>query len=132
MANKKLVYLFPCLAEKRKKVLKKIEQEYPEVKIVPILCAGRFNTDIALKLINDGADGVVMLGCEPGDCHYREGSAISERRFLLVKHSLKAFGFHGERFQIMWHKPSEMKSVMKELSLFMEKLDSLEKEGVEE
>ncbi|MCK5848587.1 MAG: hydrogenase iron-sulfur subunit [Caldisericia bacterium] len=132
MASKKLIYLFPCLAEKRKKVLQKIEQEYPEIKIVPIICAGRFNTDIALKLINDGADGIVVLGCEPGDCHYREGSAISERRFLLVKHTLKAFGFEEERFQALWHKPSEVKGVMNELNLFMEKLASIEQKGVEE
>ena len=132
MAGRELVYLFPCLADKRKKVLSKIEKKYPYVKIVPILCAGRFNTNIALKMIHDGAAGIVVLGCEPGDCHYREGSAISERRFLLVKHTLKAFGIEEDRFQAMWHKPSDVKHVMNELDSFMERLASLDKKGDEE
>ncbi len=131
MANRKIVYLFPCLADKRKTLIKAVEEKYPSIKIVPITCAGRFNTSIALKLIHEGALGVVVLGCSPGDCHYREGSVFSERRFYLTKHTLKAFGIPSERFQAIWHKPSDVKNVIKELDLFMSQLSLLEKKGDE-
>ncbi len=129
MANKELVYLFPCLAEKRKKLIQELTKKYSSMKVVPIICAGRFNTSLALKLIHEGAKGVIVLGCEPGDCHYREGSVLSERRFLLAKHTLKAFGLEEDRFQALWHKPSDVKHTMKEVEQCMKLLSDLDEEG---
>ncbi|MDD4028688.1 MAG: hydrogenase iron-sulfur subunit [Caldisericia bacterium] len=129
MANKELIYLFPCLAEQRKKVLQEIQKKYPLVQVVPITCAGRFNTSVALKLIHEGAKGVIVLGCEPGDCHYREGSAISERRFLLTKYTLKAFGIEEDRFQALWHKPSDVKKTMADIDLFIERISTFDTKG---
>jgi F420-non-reducing hydrogenase iron-sulfur subunit len=129
MANKELVYLFPCLAEKRKRLIQEINKKYSSIHVVPITCAGRFNTSLALKLIHEGAKGVIVLGCEPGDCHYREGSVFSERRFLLTKHTLKAFGLEEDRFQALWHKPSDVKRTMKEIDQYMKVLSELDEEG---
>jgi F420-non-reducing hydrogenase iron-sulfur subunit len=129
MANKELVYLFPCLAEKRKRLIQELNKKYSSIQVVPITCAGRFNTSLALKLIHEGAKGVIVLGCEPGDCHYREGSVFSERRFLLTKHTLKAFGLEEDRFQALWHKPSDVKHIMKEIDQYMKVLSELDEGG---
>jgi F420-non-reducing hydrogenase iron-sulfur subunit len=129
MANKELIYLFPCLAEQRKRLLQEIQKKYPFIQVVPITCAGRFNTSLALKLIHEGAKGVIVLGCEPGDCHYREGSVFSERRFLLTKHTLKAFGIEEDRFQAIWHKPSDFRKTMTEIDRFVKHQTEFDHKG---
>ena len=106
-----------------------IQKKYPTMKVIPITCAGRFNTSLALKLIHEGAKGIMILGCEPGDCYYREGAVFSERRFFLTKHTLRAFGIEEDRFQVMWHKPSEVKKVIAEIDLFMQLLSKFDSEG---
>lgn len=132
MAGKDLVYLFLCRAKERKRLIEKINNKYPNILVVDIGCSGRFNPEYALKLINKGASGVLILGCTPADCIYREGSLISERRLFLAKKILSGFGLNEEKLQVMWHKINEVEPVLKEIDKFMNEVTAIkDKEGVE-
>lgn len=119
MAREGLTYLFLCRADKRKKLIAKITNKYPHIKIVDIICSGRFNTAYAFKLLNNGANGVIVLGCDPADCQYREGNLFAERRLFLAKKTLSCFGLDSERFQVIWHKVNEVNPVLSEIDRFM-------------
>jgi len=60
-----------------------------------------------MKAFQSGADGVMILGCHPGDCHYKEGNYKALRRFHLLKRMLKQFGIEEDRFRLDWVSASE-------------------------
>jgi F420-non-reducing hydrogenase iron-sulfur subunit len=60
-----------------------------------------------LKAFHDGADGVMVLGCHPGDCHYKEGNYKTLRRMKLLQKMLAEYGIEPERFQLDWVSASE-------------------------
>lgn len=127
MAGKDLVYLFLCRSDKRKRLIEKIKEKYENINIVDIVCSGRFKPEYALKLINKGVKGVIILGCIPADCIYREGSTISERRLFLAKQILSGFGLQEDKLQVMWHKTNEIDPVLKEIDKFMKETISVSK-----
>ena len=71
------------------------------------MCSGRVNPLFVLKALSIGADGVLILGCHPGDCHYIEGNYKTLRRIPLLKKLLKQFGFEEERLRLEWVSASE-------------------------
>jgi F420-non-reducing hydrogenase iron-sulfur subunit len=60
-----------------------------------------------LKALKEGADGVLIAGCHPGECHYVEGNIKAQRRFILLKHLLRQLGVEEERVQLVWASASE-------------------------
>jgi len=131
MPKTNLIYLFYCRSEKRKKLAAEITRKFPSIKLVNIHCAGRFNPVIAFHLLmKEKVDGIVLLGCATGDCHYREGNLFSERRLLLAKETLNTFGLDGERLQVLWYSPNKVNDVLKELEIFTSRIENLSKEGV--
>jgi len=125
MDSSELVFLFLCQALKRKHLIKAIKSEFPMVKIIEVPCIGRFNPILAFKLITSGAKGILLLGCDPGDCHYREGNLISERRIFVAKETMQAFGIQASRLQAIWYNPGKDKSIMKDVRQFIHSLSSL-------
>jgi coenzyme F420-reducing hydrogenase delta subunit len=119
MAKERLIYLFICKTDIRKKLIETIKSKYSSINIIDTICAGKINPSMLLKLINNGADGIIVLGCNPADCHYREGNLFSERRFFLTKKSLDGFGFDSDRLQILWHKPTAVKPVLNDIEKFL-------------
>jgi len=71
------------------------------------MCSGRVNPLFVLKALTVGADGVLILGCHPGDCHYIEGNYKTMRRIPLLKKMLKQFGIEEERVRLEWVSASE-------------------------
>lgn len=71
------------------------------------MCTGRVEPEFVLKAFTSGADGVIILGCHPGDCHYKEGNYKALRRYLLLKNVLKQFGIEEERLKLDWVSASE-------------------------
>jgi F420-non-reducing hydrogenase iron-sulfur subunit len=71
------------------------------------MCSGRVNPLFVLKALSIGADGVLVLGCHPGDCHYIEGNYKTMRRIPLLKKMLKQFGIEEERVRLEWVSASE-------------------------
>jgi F420-non-reducing hydrogenase iron-sulfur subunit len=79
----------------------------PNVRVVRVMCSGRVDPTFVLKAFADGADGVLVAGCHPGDCHYIEGNYKTLRRMTLLKRMLADYGIEPERFQLEWVSASE-------------------------
>lgn len=76
---------------------------YPEsVRLVRVMCSGRVDPQMVLKGFREGADGVMILGCHPGDCHYKEGNYFAQNRAHLLAGLLAQYGIEKERFRIDW------------------------------
>jgi F420-non-reducing hydrogenase iron-sulfur subunit len=71
------------------------------------MCSGRVQPDFILKAFQLGADGVLVLGCHPGDCHYAEGNYKLLRRMELLKKMLSQLGIEDERVRLDWVSASE-------------------------
>lgn len=67
---------------------------------VPIICSGKIDAIHILDAFNKGADGVLILGCPEGDCHYQDGNHEARKRVYLVKRILEAYGIEPERLRI--------------------------------
>lgn len=81
---------------------------YPHnVNVIRVMCTGRIDPQFVMKAFQSGADGVIILGCHPGDCHYKEGNYKALRRFHLLKRMLKQFGIEEDRFRLDWVSASE-------------------------
>ena len=100
--------------------------QYPHnVRIVRLPCSGRINPLFIIKALIDGADGVMVSGCHPGDCHYISGNLYARRRFTLLKRLLITAGIEPERVQFTWVSASEgaiFASVVEEVAEKIRKL----------
>ncbi len=81
----------------------------PNVVIVRAMCTGLIHPNIVMDALTNGADGVLVCGCHPGDCHYLEGNLIAEKRAEAIELMLEDFGLEPERFRLEWVSASEGK-----------------------
>lgn len=81
----------------------------PNVRIIRIMCSGRIEPTFILKAFKEGADGVLVCGCHPGDCHYQEGNYKCLRRFKLLEKFVSQMGIEKERLKLEWISASEGK-----------------------
>ena len=82
--------------------------QYPtNVDIIRVMCSGRVDPTFVLKAFQLGADGVLVCGCHPGDCHYSEGNYKTARRIPLLTKLLEQFGIEPERLRLEWVSASE-------------------------
>jgi len=79
----------------------------PNVRVVRVMCSGRVDPTFVLKAFQMGADGVLVCGCHPGDCHYAEGNHKAARRIPLLKKMLAQLGIEEERVRLEWVSASE-------------------------
>ncbi len=79
----------------------------PGIRVIRVPCSGRINPLFILSALRGGADGVLVSGCHPGDCHYLSGNLSARRRFALVKRLLEYVGVEPERVQFSWVSASE-------------------------
>ena len=79
----------------------------PNVRVVRVMCSGRVDSTFVLKAFQRGADGVLICGCHPGDCHYSEGNHKAARRIPLLKKMLAQLGVEEERVRLEWVSASE-------------------------
>lgn len=82
-------------------------QYAPNVRVVRIMCSGRLDPQFVLAALRSGADGVLIGGCHPGDCHYQEGNYKALRRFKLLQRLLADMGIERERVRLEWIAASE-------------------------
>ncbi len=76
---------------------------------IRVMCSGRVDPQLVMQAYQKGADAVMVLGCHPGDCHYRDGNLKARRRFTLFQKMLRQFGIHEDRFLLDWVAASEGK-----------------------
>ena len=82
--------------------------QYPtNSRIIRVMCSGRVDPSIVMKAFRNGADGVIISGCHPGDCHYSEGNYKALRRVHLLKRLLADFGVDPRRLRLTWVSASE-------------------------
>ncbi len=91
----------------------------PCVRVVRVMCTGRVDPSFVYKALASGADGVLLAGCHPGDCHYTEGNYKCLRRALLLRRVLQEFGIDERRIRLEWISASEAEKFAK-VSLEME------------
>jgi F420-non-reducing hydrogenase iron-sulfur subunit len=81
---------------------------YPSnLRIIRVMCSGRVDPQFVLKAFEGGADGVLISGCHPGDCHYQDGNTKTLRRHRLLRRVLEQMGIEKERFRLEWVSASE-------------------------
>jgi len=97
----------------------------PNVRVVRLMCSGRVDAQFVLEAFARGADGVLIGGCHPGDCHYPEGNYKALRRFHLLKRLLKEMGVEEERFRLEWISASEGEKVKVVINDMVEKVRPL-------
>ena len=101
----------------------------PNVRVIRVMCSGRVDPQFVLDAFAKGADGVLIGGCHPGDCHYQEGNYKTLRRVQLLKRVLNDMGIEDERFRIEWISASEaerLKTVVNEMVDEIKKLGPLD------
>jgi F420-non-reducing hydrogenase iron-sulfur subunit len=79
----------------------------PNVRVIRVMCSARIDPTFVLKALHDGADGVLVCGCHPGDCHYSEGNYKMMRRYPMLKQMLAAYGIEDARVRLEWVSASE-------------------------
>ena len=79
----------------------------PNVHIIRAMCTGMIHPNIVMDALNWGADGVLICGCHPGDCHYQEGNKKAELRAEAIRLMLEDYGLEQERFRLEWVSASE-------------------------
>ncbi len=100
--------------------------QYPaNVKLIRVMCSGRVDPQFVMKSFKDGADGVMVLGCHPGDCHYRNGNRKTYKRFTLFAAMLSQFGIDADRFLLDWVAAGEAKKFAEVANAMTEKVKKL-------
>jgi len=102
----------------------------PNIRIIRVPCSGRIDPLLVVKSLQLGADGVLIAGCHPGDCHYVEGNYYTRRRFALLRPFLDYLGIEKERFRVEWVSASEGKRFSQVVSSFIEELLRLGPRGI--
>ena len=74
----------------------------PNVRVIRVMCSGRIDPQFVLDAFARGADGVLIGGCHPGDCHYVEGNYKALRRMTLLRRMLDQMGIEPERLRLEW------------------------------
>ena len=97
----------------------------PNVRVIRDMCSGRVNELLILKAITAGADGVLVSGCHPGDCHYVKGNLNAVRRITGIKPFLGALGIEPDRLTLEWISASEGPKVAETVENFTEKIKQL-------
>jgi len=100
--------------------------QYPSnLAAIRVMCSGRVDPTFVVKALRDGADGVLIAGCHPGDCHYSEGNYKAMRRYPMLLDLLEQFGIDRQRVRLEWISASEGERFAEVIRDFTEKLKSL-------
>lgn len=102
----------------------------PTVRVIRVPCSGRVDPLFILKALQNGADGVLVSGCHPGDCHYIEGNYYARRKFTVLKNLLDHLGIEEGRVQFSWVSAAEgerFSEVIREVTESVRKLGPAKK-----
>ena len=97
----------------------------PNIRVIRVMCSGRLDPQFVLEAFARGADGVLIGGCHPGDCHYINGNYKCLRRFDLLKRMVGDMGIENDRFRLEWISASEGDKVKVVVNDMVDKLRAL-------
>jgi len=108
-------------------------KKYPaNVRIIRVMCSGRVDPVFILKALESGADGVLILGCHPGDCHYTSGNYKTMRRMKMFKKLSEQMGIESDRIRLDWVAASEgdrFAEIIKDMTEKIKKLGPFPRNG---
>lgn len=100
--------------------------KYPaNLRVIRVMCSSRVDPVFILKALLDGADGVLVAGCHPGDCHYQKGNYYARRKIALTKKLLESMGLEPERVKLSWIAASEGPKFAQVAKAFTEEIKNL-------
>jgi coenzyme F420-reducing hydrogenase delta subunit len=94
-------------------------------RIIRTMCSARVDPEFILRAFSKGADGVMILGCHPGDCHYIGGNYRARRRIALLRLVLEQYGFDPKRLKLEWVSASEGEKFQKTVNEFVDTVKAL-------
>src|SRR5512133_3077807 len=94
-------------------------------RVIRLMCSGRVDPQFILDALVKGADGVLIGGCHPGDCHYVEGNYKMLRRFEMLKRTLREMGIEPERVRLEWISAAEGEKVKRVVNEMVEQVRKL-------
>jgi F420-non-reducing hydrogenase iron-sulfur subunit len=93
--------------------------------MIRVMCSGMVHPNLVIEALTKGADGVLMCGCHPGDCHYQDGNLKAEKRADALRLMLADFGLEEERFHLEWVSAAEGPRFAQVVSSFTEQVQKL-------
>ena len=97
----------------------------PNFRIIRTMCSARIDPEFILRALSKGADGVMVLGCHPADCHYIGGNYRARRRIALIRLVLEQYGFDPKRLLLQWVSASEGEKFQKTVVDFVDTIKAL-------
>ena len=97
----------------------------PNIRLIRLMCSGRLDPTFVLKAFANGADGVMVAGCHPGDCHYVEQNYKTIRRFKMLQRTLAQLGIEQGRIRLVWASAAEGNMLVKQMVDFIEEVRAL-------
>lgn len=94
-------------------------------RIIRTMCSARVDPEFVLRAMSKGADGVIILGCHPADCHYIGGNYRARRRIALLRMVLEGYGFDPKRLKLEWVSASEAEKFQKTVVEFVDTIKQL-------
>jgi F420-non-reducing hydrogenase iron-sulfur subunit len=79
----------------------------PTFRVIRVMCSSRVDPMFVVKAFLQGADGVIIAGCLPGDCHYLKGNYYARRRFAVLNKTFESLGLEPERLRLSWVSASD-------------------------
>jgi len=96
-----------------------------DVRLIRVMCTGMIDSKYILKAFLDGADGLFIGGCHPGDCHYINGNLKASQRLKGIRRILEQFGFESERLKLQWIGASEGPEFQRQMNAFVSTVKSM-------
>jgi F420-non-reducing hydrogenase iron-sulfur subunit len=97
----------------------------PNIRLVRLMCSGRLDPTFVLKALSEGADGVLITGCHPGECHYLEQNYKALRRYRLLLKTIAQMGIEPERVKLVWASAAEGVQLARAITTFVEEIRAL-------
>jgi len=97
----------------------------PNVRIIRVMCSGRVDPTFVLQAFSLGADGVLIAGCHPGECHYIEQNYKTMRRYAMLRYTLGRMGIEEERLHLVWASAAEGRQLAGAIDEMVEAVRSL-------
>ena len=97
----------------------------PALTVIRVMCSSRVDHNLLLTTFFSGADGILIAGCHPGDCHYGKGNYYARRRYAVLKKVMEGLGLEPERLQLSWVSASEGNRYADVVNAFSEKIKAL-------
>lgn len=100
--------------------------QYPHnIRMIRVMCSGTIDPLYVVKAFKEGADGVFIGGCHPGDCHYQNGNYKTQRRIILLKRAISEIGLDPRRIRLEWISAAEGQRFAKVITEFTEEIKKL-------